>query len=405
MAAPKRSEGKDDMTGNRLLILDDEPGVLKLLAAIGTARRYQPTTTSTVEQFLAAYETVDPTLIILDLQYEDSDGIALMSVLKERRCTVPIILVSGFDARVLETARRVGEASNLRIVAALTKPVRLEKIGPVLDAYREPELDEWAAEIQTGLEDEQFAVHYQPKLEIATGRVVGCEALARWFHPTRGLVCPTRFVKLAEASGTIIPLTDYILRRAITDCRTWADAGFDGTVAVNIAAPVLTTTPILEDLARLLQQQRLPPGRVTLEVTESTAMEHPALAMEILGRLRLRGVSLSMDDFGTGFSNLALLHQMPFNELKIDQRFVADAQANRESQVIVRTLAGLAKSLGLTTVAEGVEDLGLLSWLRALGVDEAQGFAIARPMPYDRLLTWLREYSPPEVSTTGLGVA
>src|SRR5262249_25636082 len=146
----RRREDWDAMTGNRLLILDDEPGVLKLLSIIGEQRGYQSTPTSTVEQFLVAYEQVDPTLIILDLQYQDSDGIALMSLLKERRCTVPIILVSGFDSRVLETARRVGEANNLRIIAALTKPVRLETIGPLLDAHREPELDEWAVEIQDG---------------------------------------------------------------------------------------------------------------------------------------------------------------------------------------------------------------------------------------------------------------
>jgi CheY-like chemotaxis protein len=253
------------MTGNRLLILDDEPGVLKVLSAIGERFRYKTTATSTVDQFLAAYETVAPTLIILDLQYQDSDGIALMSLLKERRCTLPIILVSGFDARVLDTARRVGEASNLRIVAALMKPVRLDTIGPLLDAHREPELEEWAAEILAGLDHEQFAVYYQPKIEVSTGRVVGCEALARWFHPTRGLICPDRFIKLAESSGTIVPLTAFVLSRAIADCHAWVQAGFDASVAVNIAAPVLTTTPILDDLSRLLQDQGLPASRMVLE--------------------------------------------------------------------------------------------------------------------------------------------
>jgi EAL domain-containing protein (putative c-di-GMP-specific phosphodiesterase class I)/ActR/RegA family two-component response regulator len=393
------------MSGNHLLIMDDDPGVLKLLSTIGQRHRYQTTPTSTVEQFLAAYDAVAPSLLILDLQYQDSDGIALMSLLKERRCMIPIILVSGFDARVLAAARRVGEASNLRIVSALTKPVRLETIGPLLDAHREPEPDEWAAEIREGLHDEQFAVYYQPKVEISTGRVVGFEALARWFHPARGLVFPDRFIHLAEETGLIAPLTEYVLSRAIADSRSWVQEGLEVSVSVNIAAPVLTTTPILDDVSRLLQKHELPPARLILEVTEGTAMQHPELAMEILGRLRLRGMTLAIDDFGTGFSNLALLHQMPFNELKIDKRFVVDARTNRDSQVIVRALAGLATSLALTTVAEGVEDLEVLPWLRTLDIDQAQGFAIARPMPAERVLGWARDFSPPAQSTSDLGVA
>jgi EAL domain-containing protein (putative c-di-GMP-specific phosphodiesterase class I) len=293
----------------------------------------------------------------------------------------------------------------LRIVGALTKPIRLATIRPLLEEYREPDPDEWAVEIRAGLDATQFSVHYQPKVAAADGRVLGFEALARWTHPTRGFVSPDRFIPLAEATGLIGPLTEYVLARAIADCARWTEAGFGCSVAVNIAAPILGSSSIFDRLVQRLGEHALPASSVTFEVTESAAMQRPHEAMAMLGRLRLRGVSLSLDDFGTGFSNLVLLHQLPFNVLKIDRRFVMDAASNQDSQVIVRTILGLALSLGLTTVAEGVETADVWQCLRTLGVDQVQGYGIARPMPSDQVAAWLRSYAPPELPGTDLGIA
>jgi EAL domain-containing protein (putative c-di-GMP-specific phosphodiesterase class I)/ActR/RegA family two-component response regulator len=393
------------MVGNRLLLLDDDPHALRLLSNIGRDQAYEVIATSTVAEFLTAFGTVEPSVIVLDLQYSDGDGISVMSILKERRCTAPIILVSGFDQRVLETARRVGEASQLRIIGALTKPIHLSKIKPLLDRYREPTEAEWADEIRAGLHDEQFAVFYQPKIETRSGRVLGFEALARWHHPDRGLVSPDRFIRLAEASGQIALLTEYVLTRAIADCAQWVAAGFDLTVAINIAAPILSTPRILNRLTQLLDERDLPGSRTILEVTETTAMQNPRETMALLGRLRLHGVGLSLDDFGTGFSNLALLYEMPFTELKIDRRFVTDVATNHNSQVIVRALGDLAGHFGLTTVAEGVETSEAWHWLREMGITQLQGFAIARPMPANRALGWLRERAEPGSCLAVCGVA
>lgn len=393
------------MTGNHLLVLDDDLRVLQLLAEIARRQRYETTLTSTIPQFLEAYDTVQPSLIILDLQYENGDGIDLMSKLKERGCPVPIILISGFDIRVLETARRIGEGNGLRVVGALPKPIQMRELRALLDSHREPETDEWANEIRVALEQEQLTIHYQPKVDAGHGHVVGFEALTRWLHPQRGLIGPDRFIPLAESTGLIGPLTDYVLARSVADCAGWAAAGLTASVAVNIAAPILTDAHILDELSGLLRQHQLSASRVIFEVTESTAMQNPKVAMEVLGRLRLHGVKLSLDDFGTGFSNLALLQQMPFNELKIDKGFVLGSRTNHDSQVIVRTLAGLAQNLGLSVVAEGVEDLDLWGWLRTLSVDQIQGFAVARPMSAERVLDWVRTYSPPAPSELRYGVA
>lgn len=265
--------------------------------------------------------------------------------------------------------------------------------------------DEWATEMRAGLEQEQFAVHYQPKVDATTGRVTGFEALARWSHPERGPISPDRFIALAEANGTIEALTAFVVSRAIDDCAGWTAAGFDGTVAVNIAASLLTSSQLLDRLTRVSRQHSFDLSRVVVEVTESAAMSQPHLTMELLGRLRLHGVSLSLDDFGTGFSNLARLHQMPFNELKIDKRFVIDAASSRDSQVIVRALVGLAGSLGLTSVAEGVENADVWAWLRTVGVDQLQGFGIARPMPANSVLNWLRDFVPPPLCVQAREVA
>ena len=389
------------MAANRLLILDDDPGFRRFLAEVGRRARYEVTVAASVDEFLRAYEAVSPSLLILDLQYEEGDGIGVMTTLAQQRCTAPIILVSGFDPRVLETSRRVGESYGLTVVGALPKPVGLAALMELLVAHRDPEPDEWADELRVALDQDQLSVVYQPKVDLVDGRVGGFEALARWSHPTRGPIGPNRFIPLAVATGMIGPLTEYVLDRAIADAVAWGAAGFEPSVAVNIAAPILAGVHVVEDFARTLARHGLPARRLTLEVTESTAMENATRMLEVLGRLRLQGFTLSLDDFGTGFSNLGLLHRMPFNELKIDRSFVIDALANRDSEVIVRALAGLAKSLGLTVVAEGVENLDVWRWLRTLGVEQGQGYGIARPLPADQVLAWLGAYTPPRFSEAG----
>jgi EAL domain-containing protein (putative c-di-GMP-specific phosphodiesterase class I) len=196
-----------------------------------------------------------------------------------------------------------------------------------------------------------------------------------------------------------------VLRQAIGDCVSWQAAGFELSVAVNMAAPVLVTDQVLEKVVGLLNEHDLPPARLTLEVTESTAMQNADGVIELLGRLRLRGVTLSLDDFRTGFSNLSLLHRMPFNELKIDRSFVIDVKENHTSQVIVEALAGLAHKLGLTVVAEGVEDVAVWSWIHSLGIAQAQGHGIARPMAAPHVLDWLTRYKPVELTNRSHGVA
>ena len=389
------------MTSNRLLILDDDPGVLTFLGEVGRSHRYAVALTESIDELQASYVTFDPTMIVLDLQYAQGDGIEVLSYLRQHGCRAPIVLISGFDERVLDTARRVGLEFGLSIVDALVKPIHPEILGAILEAHREPELDEWADELREAIDQHDLRVFYQPKVQVSDGQLVGFEALARWMHPTRGLVSPDLFIPLAEATDLIGPVTERVLNRALADCATWARSGRDLTVAVNLSPLLLAQDRLLTDLLALVDRYGLAPGVLTLEVTETAAMTNPALTLEILGRLRLRGFNLALDDFGTGYSNLAMLHRMPFNELKIDRSFVTDVKASRDSRVIVGALAGLARQLGLGTVAEGVEDLETWTWLRSVGIEQIQGFGIARPMPADGVGHWMAAYTPPTIARAG----
>jgi EAL domain-containing protein (putative c-di-GMP-specific phosphodiesterase class I) len=271
-------------------------------------------------------------------------------------------------------------------------PLLRGAIEPFLDADHEPEIDEWADALQGAIDQDEIEVVYQPKVRLTDGLPVGFEALARWTHPSRGEIGPDRFIPIADATRLIGQLTDRVVARAVADCAAWTAAGHDLTVAVNLPAPILTSAPLLERLLAVLAAHGLPATSVTLEVTESTAFQNSLASMALLSRLRLRGFSLSIDDFGTGYSSLSLLHQMPFNELKIDRSFIADIESSRISRVIVQTLATLARRLGLTTVAEGVEHLESWDWLRYAGIEQAQGFGIAKPMPANQVPVWLAQW-------------
>jgi diguanylate cyclase (GGDEF)-like protein len=234
-----------------------------------------------------------------------------------------------------------------------------------------------------------ITMHYQPKVELARGRVVGVEALARWTDPVVGPVLPTTFVPLAERTGLAESLTELALEIAATDCRRWRDDGFYTPVAVNVPARVLLDPgfPDMVEAKRLAMG--LEQGALEIEITESSLMGDHDQAREALSRLREIGVRTSIDDFGTGYSSLSYLRELPVHALKIDRSFITDLMDEPDSEAIVRSIIELARNLGLETVAEGVEDERVCERLTRLGCDYAQGFALARPMPGDAMRRWL----------------
>jgi diguanylate cyclase (GGDEF)-like protein/PAS domain S-box-containing protein len=245
-------------------------------------------------------------------------------------------------------------------------------------------------ELRRALEGNELQVHYQPKVDLKTHSVVGAEALLRWPHFRRGYVSPAEFVPLAEATGLIRQLTRWVLDRATGEARSWERAGRQLPVSINISARSLHDDRIVDEVEEALMTHDLRADRLQIEITESAVMHDEARAAEVLASLAGRGVSVSIDDFGTGYTRLGLLQRLPVHELKIDKSFVLGMTGERgEDTAIVRSTADLAHNLGLTAVAEGVENQWTLDLLSSFGCDQAQGFHIAKPMPSANFVDWL----------------
>jgi diguanylate cyclase (GGDEF)-like protein len=235
--------------------------------------------------------------------------------------------------------------------------------------------------LRRALERREFALHYQPKVDLRTGAITGGEALIRWTHPTRGLVPPAQFIPVAEDCGLILPIGAWVLREACRQARAWVDAGLPATtMAVNVSAMEFRDENFLESLFAILSETGLDPKSLELEMTESVLMKRAESTASILQALRERGVQVAVDDFGTGYSSLSYLRKFPVDALKIDQSFVRQISTDGDDTPIVTAVIGMARSLKLRVVAEGVETLEEVAFLRAHQCDEAQGFYFSRPV-------------------------
>ena len=235
--------------------------------------------------------------------------------------------------------------------------------------------------LRQALEKQEFVLHYQPKMNLKTGRISGMEALIRWKSDENKLLYPDTFISIAEESGLIVPIGEWVLRKACSECKMWHDAGFDElTVSVNISPAQFQKQNLEEVISVILSETGLPPRALELELTESTVMKEPELAAKILKNLKSLGISISIDDFGTGFSSLSYLKNFPIDTLKIDKSFIMNLGYDEENSAIVTAVIALAHILKLKVVAEGVETLDQLDFLQLGACDLAQGFYISKPV-------------------------
>ena len=241
----------------------------------------------------------------------------------------------------------------------------------------------------------QFVLHYQPKFSAVKGELIGAEALVRWMHPVRGLIAPDEFVPLAEKTGLIVPIGEWVLDEACRQMRVWRDAGHPNwTVAVNLSPVQFGHTGLVQSVCAALERHALDPHHLTLEITESTAMRDVDASLSILRKLHDMGVSISIDDFGTGYSSLLHLKRLPASELKIDRGFVRDLQRHSEDAAIVSAIVALGQTLKLKVVAEGVETTEQKTFLTALGCDSLQGYLLGRPVSAEQFLAAAETYVP-----------
>jgi diguanylate cyclase (GGDEF)-like protein/PAS domain S-box-containing protein len=248
--------------------------------------------------------------------------------------------------------------------------------------FRAVERQSTEEDLRCALEQNQFVLHYQPKFNLKTGAITGAEALLRWTHPVRGAIHPMQFIPVAEDSGLILPIGAWVLREACMQAKAWARAGHPfGSIAVNVSAAQFRNENFLRDLLANLRETGIDSHALELEVTESVLMKHPESTTTVLKALRKAGIQVSVDDFGTGYSSLSYLQQFPIDALKIDQSFIRRIATNPGNAAIVSAIIGMGQSLHLRVIAEGVEVLEDLTFLKAHACDEAQGFYLGRPMP------------------------
>lgn len=389
------------MTTPIVYLIDDEPGMLDLLADVVEMAGMEPRTYTRATEFFEVIDTVDSNaILVLDLFMPEMDGIEVMRRLAEVPNPPALILISGHDTGVLHSAEELGRAHSLKILASLSKPVSVVKFQSLLRPLAIPGQDvksldhksSWRGftprDLQRAIMEDELVLHFQPQLDIEHGEIAGVEALVRWQHPEQGLIGPDRFIPLAERFGWMEGLTSLVLNKAIHQVQKWKDAKFDITVSINISADNITSVALPEQLAALLREKKLDPTRLTLEVTESSLIGELATSLDILTRLRMKGIKLSIDDFGTGYSSLVQLHRMPFTELKIDRSFVSNMTDDAEARAIVKTCILLGHDLGMQVVAEGIEQPSHLNLLWQMGCDIAQGYLLSRPVPGDDLLAW-----------------
>ncbi len=380
------------MTTNRLLIVESELGVCDQISNAAKDSGFDVLIKHDGEGFRESIRTQSLLALILDLGLPGEDGISMFNFLAERNLRVPIVLLSNLDTKVLGTAERIAKARGLAVVGTLRKPFTVLELETTLDALGRQCHTFTVDEFRNALLEDQLALHYQPIVEIrnkAAPTIKSCEALIRWNHPRHGLLPPKDFISFVETSDLMEDLTLYVLDEALQQAAHWQNDGYRVPVSVNVPVSFLSNDALPVWITLLLQKHAISASDLILEVTERDVVSDVNLVMETLIRIRLLGVSLSIDDFGTGHSSLRQLQQMPFSDVKIDRSFVAELPFRSDARDIVRSTIDLAHTLGLSVCAEGVESEVVLNILHDMGCEKAQGFFFCKPTDADELLPWL----------------
>jgi EAL domain-containing protein (putative c-di-GMP-specific phosphodiesterase class I)/ActR/RegA family two-component response regulator len=395
------------MSKRSLLILDDDEAVGQTIQWIAETLDFYAEFVTNADDFFAKMKSLCPDFITIDLVMPGLDGVEIMRLLAETRCTARIVISSGMGHRVLDAAQRSAAEHGLQIAGVLPKPITrdalraligegTQSVNPAAVQSRSTggaAFEVTAAQLREALDRREFIVAYQPKVVCRSGVPAGFEALVRWNHPQRGVIPPDRFIPVAEQAGLIDELTTQVFDQAFA----WFASAFPGgalTLSLNLSARSLVDLHLVEYLAQLCAQFHIAAGRIALELTESSAMVDSVVSLDLLTRLRVKGFHLSIDDFGTGFSSMLQLVRLPFSEIKVDKSFVLRARQSEESRSVIKSIVDLGHSLGLTVTAEGVEDQEALEYLNSIGCDLAQGYLFARPMPGDAAQAWTTQHLP-----------
>ena len=349
-----------------------------------------------IEGLAAIARSVDDVdLVICDLKMPYMDGVEFLRRVYETGSSPAVVVLSAMEDTIVKSVEDMAEAYGLRVLGSLTKPPQRSAVQAFLRAARERrpsgeplEVAVSEYDLRAALEVRQFVNHYQPKVASGDGRVVGCEALVRWRRPRGGLIPPNAFIPLAEQTGLIDALTDIVLDNAARHLRRCQDRGLPLHMSVNISAGSLVDVTYPDRVTAILDRHGVKPTDIVFEVTERQVIDKLAQALDCLSRLRLKGFGVAIDDFGTGFASLQQLRRLPATELKIDRDFVHGASADGDRRSILESSVSLGRKLGLSIVAEGVEDQADWDQVAALSCDMVQGYFVSKPLPAEQFIEW-----------------
>jgi EAL domain-containing protein (putative c-di-GMP-specific phosphodiesterase class I) len=387
----------------KVLIVDDQSHVRNWVRTVlKGAGVHDVTEASDGSQALAAvtHPGASFDLILCDLRMPERDGIEVIRAFAALGIESAIAIMSVEEERVIETAGMLAQVQGLRLLGTVAKPLTPEKLELLLDKLHEvvpnrPDEHKMAPEsdLTNAFIRQELQLVYQPKIWMHTGKFAGVESLVRWKHPALGLFQPGSFVPLMESSEDLsASLTEFSLRESIACVGRWREAGRELRVAVNLSARAFDRLDLPERLNAMCLEHRVEPDCITLELTETYVARDAVRLIDVATRLRLKGFTLSIDDFGTGQSGLSKLQRLPFNELKIDRQFVNGCSQSTSQRSVVEASLALARSLKMLSVAEGVQQRSDWDLLNGLGCDVAQGYFIARPMSEEGLEAWAMQW-------------
>jgi EAL domain-containing protein (putative c-di-GMP-specific phosphodiesterase class I)/FixJ family two-component response regulator len=385
-----------------ILVIDDDGDMCEFVCAKAQAMGFRCTTTTDAKTLLENL-SADTTLILMDLMMPEMDGIQLLRQLGEQKCNAGIVLMSAAGNSTMESAGRLAQLLGLTLAGQLQKPFKIEKLEELLQFLPDTQAARAVhtgkrfviqkEELQNAIRDNEFVVHYQPQIDIATGRVIGVEALVRWQHPKRGLIFPDSFIRLMEKFRMIDDLGWIVANRGLSEVGQFATGdGKAFTLSLNASVNSLGDLNFPDILVSIARKHGVSPANVTIEITETGLIKELAKTLDILTRLRMKQFNLSIDDFGTGYAMMQQFKTIPATELKIDKSFVREVVCNDRNRIMIQKTIEMGHELGMQVIAEGVETGEQLELLRSIGCDSAQGYLFCRPIPAGEMVDWLETY-------------
>ena len=387
-------------TMKRIFILDDETEYGEVISSAISGAGVDCITTSDASDVLER-ALVETDVIILDLLMPHQDGIEILRNLAQQRCTASIILMSGIDLRVLETAERTARALGLNVAGHLQKPFHIRQLESLIAAAgrssnkvktQQANISIGDSDLRLAIEEkQQFFLQYQPQIDLATGEIAGLEALVRWRHPALGVISPDRFISRLELLGLIDQLGWIVIQLGLKELASiHIDAAVEPRLSLNLSARSLVDLRFPDRLLEYAGDHRIHHDRLTVEVTESSIIQDLGSCLDVLARLRMKGIGISIDDFGTGYAGLRHLHVVPATEIKIDKSYVQKIFASESHRILIEKTIEIGHELGMLVVAEGVERIEEVSWLRKKQCDLSQGFYFSPPMALNDLSSWAK---------------